>query len=49
MSLWSSESALKWRGIKVGHLKDVKEDGLELQNFCEHCPGLADHEAWRFT
>ena len=44
MSLWAGKAAAKWRNIKVGELKDVQDGELELQNFCEHCPGLSDHE-----
>lgn len=42
MTSWTSEEALKWRGLRVGQIKN--QQNLDLQNFCEHCPGLADHE-----
>ena len=44
LSIWSGPNGQKWRNLKVGDLKDVKAEGTELQNFCDHCPGLASHE-----
>ena len=40
--LWHKPEALKWRKIRI---KDLNESGgMELYNFCDHCPGMAKHE-----
>ena len=40
--MWSSPLAEKWRQIKNSDLEGLEvEDGY---SFCEHCPGMAQHE-----
>ena len=39
---WESEEAKKWRNLRVKDMEGL--DSIEVQNFCDHCPGLSDHE-----
>lgn len=39
---WHSHAVKKWRHMKVKDLKGT--GGLEFQNYCDHCPGMAHNE-----
>lgn len=39
---WHSHAVKKWRNMKVKDLKGT--GGLEFQNYCDHCPGMAHNE-----
>ena len=40
--LWFKPEVEKWRSPRVKNLKGF--ESLELQNHCEHCPGMAKNE-----
>lgn len=39
---WQSEEAQKWRSIKMSDIEGL--DKTEGKSYCDHCPGMADHE-----
>lgn len=39
---WQSDEAKKWRNLRVKDMEGLSS--LEVHNFCDHCPGLSDHE-----
>jgi len=39
---WQSAEAKKWRNLRVRDMEGL--NSLEVQNFCDHCPGLSAHE-----